>query len=198
MERTRTERKKEETQNKIIAAAVELFHRVGIEATTMEQIAADVDIAKGTLYNYFPSKEAIINAYIQRTFRARNADRMAQFHSLPDTRARLTRIFELLVAGVQAQKDIFEAFMVSRMKSVISFRPPEGEPTGLSLLIHEIIRLGQQGGELRADLPDDLLEGLFEYALIAAIKPFYLDPAHFDAPESIARSVDVFMNGARK
>ena len=30
--------------------------------------------------------------------------------------------------------------------------------------------------ELRADLPDDLLEGLFEYALIAAIKPFYLEP----------------------
>ncbi len=196
MERTRMERKKEETQNKIITAAVELFRRVGLEATTMEQIAVVVDIAKGTLYNYFPSKEAIINAYIQRTFRERNDDRMAQFTSLPDTRARLTRIFELLVAGVQAQKELFEAFMVARMKSVISFRPPEGEPTGLSLLIHEIIRLGQQGGELRADLPDDLLEGLFEYALIAAIKPFYLDPEHFDAPHSIARSVDVFMHGA--
>ncbi len=198
MERTRMERKKEETQNKIITAAVELFRRVGLEATTMEQIAAVVDIAKGTLYNYFPSKEAIINAYIQRTFRERNDDRMAQFTSLPDTRARLTRIFELLVAGVQAQKELFEAFMVARMKSVISFRPPEGEPTGLSLLIHEIIRLGQQSGELRADLPDDLLEGLFEYALIAAIKPFYLDPQRFDAAQSIARSVDVFMNGARK
>jgi len=59
--------------------------------------------------------------------------------------------------------------MVYRMKQVTSFRPPaDSEKTGLSLLVLEIISLGQQSGELRGDLDVDLLAGLFEYALIAA------------------------------
>jgi AcrR family transcriptional regulator len=194
---SRTERKKEETQNRILRVAVELFNQHGLEAVTMEQIAAEVDIAKGTLYNYYPSKEAIINAFIQGTFRQRNPDRVQAIRQLADTPARLTRIFGLLVEGVQAQKQIFEAFMVYRMKQVISFRPPEGEQSGLSTLIHEIISLGQESGELRRDLPDEVLEGLFEYTIIAAIRPFYLDPQTFDPQRSIEQCVDVFMNGAK-
>ena len=57
----RTERKKEETRQKVIGVALQLFRQNGLEATTMEQIAEVADIAKGTLYNYFPAKEAIIH-----------------------------------------------------------------------------------------------------------------------------------------
>ncbi len=194
---TRTERKKEETLNKIITTAVMLFNRHGLEAVTMEQIAAEVDIAKGTLYNYFPSRDAIIAAFLQRTFSDRQAGRVEQLRALPDTRARLTLVFTQLVEGVQRQKDIFEAFMLYRMKQTLSFRPVEAEPSGLGGLVHEIIRLGQQGGDLRADLPEELLAGLFEYAVIAAIRPYYLSPETFNARESIERCVDLFLNGAR-
>ena len=72
---SRVERKKEETKRKIIEVALNLFKQQGFEATTMEQIASVVDIAKGTLYNYFPVKEAILNEYIQRAFQARNMER---------------------------------------------------------------------------------------------------------------------------
>ncbi|HZW04452.1 MAG TPA: TetR/AcrR family transcriptional regulator [Anaerolineaceae bacterium] len=194
---SRTERKKEETLSKIITVSVDLFNRYGIDAVTMEQIAEEADIARGTLYNYLPSKEAIINAYLQRTFRQHGDERLAQIRQLPDTRARLTHIFSLLVSGVQAQKQIFEAFMVYRMKQVLSFRPVEGEQTSLAALIHEIISRGQQEGDLRTDLPAGLLAELFEFALIEAIKPFYLDPEHYDPHLSIEQAVDLFLHGAK-
>lgn len=195
---TRTERKKEETHSRIIAGAVGLFKQYGLEAVTMEQIAETVDIAKGTLYNYYPSKEAIINAFIQHTFQERNDDRISQLRQLPDTRTRLTAVFRVLIEGVQAQKDIFEAFMVYRMKQVTSFKPvDEGEQSGLTFLIHEIIELGQRSHELRTDLPEDLLAGLFEYTLIAAIRPLYLDPAGFNPQKSVGQCVDLFLNGAK-
>lgn len=44
-----------------MAAAMALIRAYGFEETTMEQIAEEADIAKGTLYNYFPAKEAIIS-----------------------------------------------------------------------------------------------------------------------------------------
>lgn len=195
---SRMERKKEETHNRIITAAVGLFNQRGLEAVTMEQIAEAADIAKGTLYNYFPAKEAIISAYLQRSFAERNDDRLSRLRQLPDTRARLTHVFRFLLEGVQAQKEVFEAFMVYRMKQVISFRPtPEGEQTGLTGLAREIISLGQQSGELRGDLPAKLLEELFEFALIETIKPFFLQPEDFDLEKSIANCVDLFINGAK-
>ena len=76
--------------SRIIAGAVGLFNQYGFDSVTMEQIAETVDIAKGTLYNYYPSKEAIINAFIQHTFQERNDDRISQLRQLPDTRTRLT------------------------------------------------------------------------------------------------------------
>jgi hypothetical protein len=38
---------------------------------------------------------------------------------------------------------------------------------------------------------------LFEYTLIAAIRPYYLDPADFDPQRSVDQCVDLFMNGAK-
>ncbi len=53
----------------IVAAAVRLFGRKGFQATRAEDIAAAARIAKGTLYLYFKSKEAIYSAAVQHAIR---------------------------------------------------------------------------------------------------------------------------------
>src|SRR5262245_48731598 len=51
---------KEETRQRIIAAAIEQFRERGFEAATTRDIARRARIASGTVFNYFPSKEAIV------------------------------------------------------------------------------------------------------------------------------------------
>ncbi len=58
-ELTRRERKKEETKERILKAAFDLFRKRGVEATTVEEICEKADVAKGTFFNYFPRKEAV-------------------------------------------------------------------------------------------------------------------------------------------
>jgi AcrR family transcriptional regulator len=60
----RRERKKNAAREQIISKGIGLFAQRGIEATTIEQIANAADIGKGTVYNYFQSKEEIIVAFI--------------------------------------------------------------------------------------------------------------------------------------
>lgn len=55
---------KESTRRKILTAAQELFRTVGFEATTTRDIAKAADIATGTLFNYFPTKEAIVTCLV--------------------------------------------------------------------------------------------------------------------------------------
>lgn len=56
------ERKKRETRERIEAAALELFERDGFEATTIDDIAAAVDIAPRTFFHYFTIKEDVVLA----------------------------------------------------------------------------------------------------------------------------------------
>jgi AcrR family transcriptional regulator len=195
---TRTERKKEETKQKIIATAMDLFRGQGFEATTMEQIAGATDIAKGTLYNYFPVKEAILDEFIKRSFSNTTAAWIEQMRQLPDTRTRMVWLLRELMRGVQAQREIFEKYFVYRIQHMIALQPDESAKSGLHFLEAEIVTLGQAGGEIRADLPFDLLTGLFEFVFIEVAQQFYLNPGRFDADTTINQCVDLFLNGTKK
>jgi AcrR family transcriptional regulator len=192
---SRMERKREETKQKILAVAMPLFLKQGIGAITMEQIAEEADVAKGTLYNYFPVKEAILDEYIRRSFSERNAARIERMRKLSDTRSRMIRILSELMEGVQAQPEIFEKYFVYRIQNMLALQPNESTQSGLYLLEAEIIALGQKEGEIRADLPFDILTGLFEFVFVKVAQQFYREPDKFKSKKVIEQCVDLFMTG---
>lgn len=59
-------------KERILETADRLFYRQGIRAVGVDTIAAEIGISKRTLYNHFPSKDALIAAYLERR-RARPA-----------------------------------------------------------------------------------------------------------------------------
>jgi AcrR family transcriptional regulator len=57
--------KGEQTRRHIFECALALFRENGFDATTMQQIADRANVAKSAAYYYFPSKEAIVQAYYE-------------------------------------------------------------------------------------------------------------------------------------
>jgi AcrR family transcriptional regulator len=57
--------KGEQTRELIFQTALELFRERGFDETTMQDIAARAEVAKSAAYYYFPSKDAIIQAYYE-------------------------------------------------------------------------------------------------------------------------------------
>ena len=55
-------------QERILETADRLFYGQGIRAVGVDTIAAEIGISKRTLYNHFPSKDALIAAYLERRF----------------------------------------------------------------------------------------------------------------------------------
>ena len=55
-------------KERILETTERLFYGAGIRATGVDTIAAEVGISKRTLYNHFPSKDALIAAYLKRGF----------------------------------------------------------------------------------------------------------------------------------
>ena len=48
----------------VINAAIEAFQAAGFDATSMDKIAAQAGVSKRTVYNHFPSKEALFAAIL--------------------------------------------------------------------------------------------------------------------------------------
>jgi AcrR family transcriptional regulator len=59
---SRRERERKERRNAIIDAARAVFLRKGYGATTMDEIASEAELSKGTLYLYFKSKDSLFVA----------------------------------------------------------------------------------------------------------------------------------------
>jgi len=62
---TRKERERLFRKQEIIDASVKLFAGKGFNNTTLDEIAASSEFGKGTIYNYFSSKEEIYSAIVE-------------------------------------------------------------------------------------------------------------------------------------
>ena len=64
-----SDKKKEERilrKKRIIAGALKVFNAVGIEKTTMDEIALESGFGKATLYYYFPSKDDVFISIMEQ------------------------------------------------------------------------------------------------------------------------------------
>ncbi|HWQ20941.1 MAG TPA: TetR/AcrR family transcriptional regulator [Methanotrichaceae archaeon] len=68
----RKEREKERRRNEIIAAGEKLFFSKGYENVTMDEIARETELARGTLYLYFKNKDDICVAIAVRGLKILN------------------------------------------------------------------------------------------------------------------------------
>ena len=59
----RREQRKEKTRKRLLETAIRMMTEQGFEALTVEAIAAAADVGKGTIYNYFRTKEDIVVAF---------------------------------------------------------------------------------------------------------------------------------------
>jgi AcrR family transcriptional regulator len=88
-------------RERLAAAAAEVFHRQGVERTTLGDIAQAADVPLGNVYYYFKTKDQLVEAALG-AHRAHLAGLTSQLDGLPDPAARL----KALIAGWVAQREL--------------------------------------------------------------------------------------------
>ncbi|MFW2512675.1 TetR/AcrR family transcriptional regulator [Demequina sp. SO4-13] len=83
----------EETRERVLQHASELFHREGFHAVGVDRLAATSGISKKTLYQLFPSKMDVLVAVLKDSREMAVADLPAE-HDDRSVRERLLGIFE--------------------------------------------------------------------------------------------------------
>ncbi|WP_233809401.1 TetR/AcrR family transcriptional regulator [Paraburkholderia sp. HP33-1] len=78
----------------IVGAAIEEFLAAGYDATSMDRIAASANVSKRTVYNHFPSKEALFAAILQQLWDASHDGDAPSYRADQPLRAQLLDLLE--------------------------------------------------------------------------------------------------------
>lgn len=105
----------------IVSAAIEEFLAAGYDATSMDRIAARADVSKRTVYNHFPSKDALFAAILHQLWDASHSGATPAFRSDVPLRAQL---LDLLTRKLRLLND--DAFLaLARVAIAAAIHSPE-------------------------------------------------------------------------
>jgi AcrR family transcriptional regulator len=150
---SRRSRRSAEMRERLFRAALELFARKGLQETTVEDITEAADVGKGTFFNYFPSKEHILIAFVEMQIgKLEAAVEEAQRTELPMPdflREMSVRMTEEPGRNPSVVRALLQAYLSKTpVRELIRAKQQRGHE-----LMAEMIEMGQQRGEVRGDLP---------------------------------------------
>lgn len=87
----RRERRKQARPGELLDAALDLFVEHGYAATRVEEVAARAGVSKGTLFLYFPSKEALFKAVVRENISGRFTQWNQEFEHFEGSTADMLR-----------------------------------------------------------------------------------------------------------
>ena len=149
----RRDRERQETREKILDAAREMFATHGIEATTMRAIADRAEYTAAAIYHHFKDKDALIIEMVHGDFRALG-QQFVRFAMVKDPVERL-RLIGLAYVEFAIEKPHHYAvmFMTRTPYSEPDFDRGNPEQDAYALLLHTVTD-GIEQGRFRPELND--------------------------------------------
>lgn len=201
MQRTYSKRasNKELRKENLYAAAVTLFRQRGFDETRVEEITQAAGVAKGTFFNYFPTKEDVLlyigERHMSRLGAAMNNGTGKRISQERSAVAALKAVLHTLADGLEEDKDLVRLAVNKAMK--ISHLAPAtgGSRFGFQGLVALLVSRGQRTGEVHpaADpqLVAQMLEGLYYQQLVIWCQEDF----GFDLGERLEQVVDLLLVG---
>lgn len=192
----RRARRRTETRERILRAALGLFARQGYFPTTVEQITEAADVGKGTFFNYFASKEHVLAGFSElQLSKVRVAVATSQAHHAP-ARSELRRLVGALAEEPGRSPALVRSLLVANLSSQPVrqlFRRNLGR--GRRLLAQLLAR-GQRRGEIRRDRKPEELSLFFQQMIFGTLVLWALHPPS-KLKERLDETFELFWSGMR-
>ncbi len=156
-----SEERRRAVRQRLLEAAADHFGEAGYDRANIDAISLAAGCAKGTVYNYFPSKEALFGAVIEEAAR-RAAERYREVEPTGSTRDRLLALARADVAVLREHEPFVKVLVLEALR----FHPDRYAAVTHHLgpylaEVSAVLARGAARGEVRADVPVDRLALVF-------------------------------------
>ncbi len=183
---TRRERKRLETQQKLINSALELLSELTYDEVTVEMITEGAGVAKGTFFSHFTNKEGVLIAYFDDQLAllqsALHGDVLQEFAGSNSPAMQICSLLQLLAKRDSTSRQLARtvcALTLTNEELHQASRRVQEEAIRVGL---PLIREAQKAGELSDQVPADEMARLIAECYFMALRSW----AEQDAPTHIA------------
>ncbi len=147
---------REEKQTDIIKAAIRVFSEYGFDGAKMESIAKEAGIGKGTVYEYFESKERLFEEILKfsiEEFRLGLKESLEKGETIEERLQKCSRYnAEFLSSHMDIVQIVMQVSTLSKEIRVQLF----AEHIAILKQYTEMVKAAKLNGEIRADLDEEL------------------------------------------
>lgn len=195
----RRQRKRQRMASHLATTAFQLFEKHGYQAVTMEQIAAEADVAKATLYNYFPVKEALIAHRFRDEIIAGMEDLAGELDAHKTFESRMRHLLRES-ASWHAERRDYMPYYIGYLNSQTGRIGKTADGDNAASVTHRILSnlfcVAQGTGEITRTLPSDQLAWAFEFLLLGALTRWLIYPES-DLTKEFLAVFELFLNGVK-
>lgn len=190
---SRRSRKRQQTADHVANVAFDLFEEHGYEAVTMEQIAAAADVAKGTLYNHFPVKEALVRHRMQADLAGKMPAVVSGLPADANCAERL-RTFMYATGDYAAEmRDYLPYYIRYRLSQPADTSGAEGG-SGLDRVYAVLLAEGQLAGEISTRHSPQQLAAALHFLHLSTLLRWLATP-ELALRDALDDMLDLFFNG---
>lgn len=179
------------TREKIRRAAGELIIEKGLQATTVDEIAAAAGVAKGTFYVHFDSKEDLALAYAARRLEHVESV-LPEILTLDSVRQALHRIVSVVVKGKRWHPEIVKCVVLT-----LAAREDRLPSHDLHQLLLPLVEHGVGRGELRDDIPPATLASFVADTVYCGLRNWGMGISGGDLDHAIDTAVTLAYDALR-
>lgn len=184
---------------RILDAAVAVFAEKGFFTSRVSDIADRADVADGTVYLYFKSKEEILMTAINTAFDAFMSLARTELKKLTDPTERLRRLAFLHLDALGSNRNMAVVFQMELRQSTRFLSEFSHQHMVEYLgLVREAITEGQERGMFRREMSDKIAANCFFGALDEMVTSWVLSEHEYQLSNVTDVVMDIFLNGMRK
>jgi AcrR family transcriptional regulator len=190
----RRQRRSEENRARIFEAAVKLFAKHGFTNVTVEQITEAADVGKGTFFNYFPTKEHLLVAMAElRKDLVAETARAAQ--GATTVKPLILRLVMNMAQAAATSQTMMRSVVGAAFSNEIMMKHFQGTLLAARRAAGEIMKRGQELGEIRSDIPNTELARMMQCVGFGTTVVWTLDPERADLEAWLMQSMENFWRG---
>ncbi|MFZ3035204.1 MAG: TetR/AcrR family transcriptional regulator [Parvibaculum sp.] len=191
---TRRTRKKERTRREIYNTAMRLFAENGYDGVTIEDICRNASVAKATFFLHFANKAALLGDFNDEVTQAL-AERLSDHHGSAEEQ--LTLLHSAFREAWIQNAPVMQKMLRDFIDQPTNLANAAAVNESIVSLVTEIVRRGQERGELRNGIAPELA-GISIVSTWSAIAAWWSEIDASDGDTASLQIIDITLNGLKK
>jgi AcrR family transcriptional regulator len=192
------QQRSEETQSRILDAAVKRFSISGFNGASVDDICSEAGVSKGAFYHHFPTKQAVFLALLTGWLDTIDAGLKAiRQETVPQTLMHMTGMLPTIFASADDRLPMFLEFWLQASRDEVVYQAMIAPYRYFSDYFAQLIETGIAEGSLKEVDPHIVSQAILSIA-IGTLLQGLLDPDRTDWARVAEQSIQALLSGTIK